>query len=173
MIIFSTIKDIPSELLEYKRIRQVIYYNLSSYYNSADIPMLNCLIPSVEFIPEEQLLGDCTSPEFDINYHNYIINNNDAFKQFMNLIIPVQQSPDVLVVVLIRHTPYSDAILESLLKLIQQRYGYNCYIINELEDLLYVEEPSFNIPGLFAYDNDIMRYQSICPEIMNCGDYDD
>lgn len=167
MIIFTPITQIPSEYLEMKGIRQVIIYNLSSYF---DAPQLNFLLPSPEYIPENQLTGDCDTPEFDYNYHNYILNNPEAFNQFMNIIIPVNQSPEVLVQILIKYSPYRDAITESLAKLIQQRYGYNTNFVNDLEDFLYVEESTFNIPGLFAFDQDLQRWQAIAcdnsPEIL-------
>lgn len=167
MIILTPLRELPLEYLEYKGIKQVIIYNLSSYY---DAPRLNFLLPSPEYIPEDQLTGDCNTPNFDMAYHNFIITNNNAFKQFMELVIPANQSPDILIYIMIKHSPYCDAISESLMKLIQQRYGYNVYFINEPDDFLYVDEPTFSIPGLFTYDKDLLRYQSLSPESMNFGD---
>ena len=161
MIVFTPIKQIPVELLEYKGIRQVVSYNLSSYFS--DVPTLNALIPSMEFIPEETLSGDCTTPIFDVSYHNFIMANNDAFCQFMNIIVPAYTSPDTMVQILIRNSPFCDAITESLLKFIQQRYGYNAYIVNQPEDFLYTDESDFSIPGLFALDQDLMRWRSMMP----------
>ena len=166
MIIFSTVRDIPFELLEYKGIRQVVSYNLSSYFNNA--PTLNLLVPSPNFISEDILSGDCSIPAFDISYHNYILENDDVFLQFMNIIVPAFMHPDVLVQIMIMRSPFSDAITESLLKLIQQRYGYNVYIINEIEDFIYTEESDFSIPGLFTIDQDMSRWRSLVP--MEDGD---
>lgn len=163
MIIFTPIKDIPVEMLEYKRIRQVVKYNLSSYYSN--IPTLNMLIPSPDYISEDLMQGDCSIPTFDIEYHNFIIQNNDAFIQFMNIMITAFSSPDVLVQVLINVSPFRDVITESLVKLIQQRYGYNVYIIYELNDFIYTEESDMSIPGLFAMDQDIMRWQLMNPSL--------
>lgn len=161
MIIFTPIRDIPVELLEAKRIRQVVKYNLSSYYS--DVPTLNMLIPSSEYIPEELMEGDCSLPVFDIEYHKFIFENNEAFMQFMNLIIPVFGSPEVLVQILINQSEFRDIITESLIKLIQQRYGYNAYIVNEVDDFLYTEESSMSIPGLFIMDQDLHRWRSLMP----------
>lgn len=161
MIIFSPIKDIPVQFLEYKGVRQVVKYNLSSYYN--DAPTLNMLIPSPEFIPEQTLLGDCDTPDFDIQYHNFIINNDGAFVQFMSIIVPEFTSADTLVHVMINASPFRDVITESLLKLIQQRYGCNAYLINEIEDFLYADETDFSIPGLFAMDQDLQRWRAMMP----------
>ena len=162
MIIFTPIKTIPVEMLEQKGIRQVVQYNLSSYFS--DVPNLSMLIPSIAHIPEEAMNGDVSDiPAFDIAYGNYIMSNNDAFMQFMNIIIPAYLSPETLVQVLTNSSEFRDAITESLVKLIQQRYGYNIYIINDIEDFLYTEESDFSVPGLFTIDQDIARWRTMMP----------
>lgn len=169
MIIFTPIHDIPVEMLEFKRIGQVVKYNLSSYYN--DMPTLNMLIPSSEYISEELMQGDCSIPTFDIEYHKFILTNNEAFMQFMNIIIPAYTSPNILVQVLINVSEFRNVITESLVKLIQQRYGYNVYIINELDDFLYAEESDMSIPGLFNIDQDLARWRCMMP-IQECDMYE-
>lgn len=161
MIIFTPIRIIPVEMLEYKGIRQVVTYNLSSYFS--DVPTLNMLIPSTAYIPEESLAGDCDFPSFDISYHKYLIENNNAFMQLMNIIIPAYQSPETLVQILINDSPFREAFQESLIKLIQQRYGYNVCRVNEIEDFIYAEESDFSIPGLFTLDQDIARWHTMVP----------
>ena len=162
MIIFTPIRTIPVEMLEQKGIRQVVTYNLSSYYS--DIPTLNMLIPSVEYMPEDSIDGDTSViPSFDIAYNNFIMGNDSAFMQFMNIIVPVFTSPDVLVQILINQSDFRDSITETLVKLIQQRYGYNIYIINEIEDFIYTEESTFSVPGLFAIDEDLKRWRAMMP----------
>lgn len=157
MIIFTPIQNIPVEYLEYKGIRQVVKYNLSSYYN--DAPTLEALIPTPNNIPSNVIIGDATDPMFDIEYHNYIINCQAAFMDFMSIIIPAYTSPDVMVQVMVLSSNIRDVITESLLKLIQQRYGYNACIVNELEDFLYTTESDFSIPGLFTLDQDLARWR--------------
>lgn len=163
MIIFTPLQFIPLEYLEYKRIRQVIKYNLSSYYN--DAPTLDGLVPSPESIPENVLTGDCTTPEFDIAYHNMILMNDRSFNQFMSIIIPAYTSPETLVHIMIKPSVMRDIMTESLAKLIQQRYGYNVSLVYELEDFIYSEESEFSIPGLFTVDQDIMRWQMMNPSL--------
>lgn len=161
MIVFTSIKNIPDRILEELRIRQVIKYNLSSYYE--DIPYLINLLPNTEYIPVEVASGEVDSPDFDIDYHNYIfdINKSQAFISFMQIIIPVYMHPDILVQILIEESSYRDVITESLVKLIQQRYGYNSYIIHHVEDFETMREQEFSIPGLFMMDQDLMLYNSI------------
>lgn len=168
MIIFTPLQFIPVEYLEYKGIRQVVRFNLSSYYN--DAPSLEALIPVT--IPPEVLTGDCSTPEFDVEYHNYIMNDNIAFNQFMSIVVPAYMNPDVLVQVMIRSSNMRDVMTESLLKLIQQRYGYNACLVNELEDFLYAQESDLSIPGLFAIDQDITRWASMNPSIMEEMNYE-
>ncbi len=161
MIIFTPIRTIPVEMLAIKGIRQVVTYNLSSYFS--DVQTLNMLIP-FEYLPEETLEGDVSNiPAFDIAYGNHVIGNNDAFIQFMNIIIPAYNSPETLVQILINQSEFRDAITESLIKLIQQRYGYNIYIINDIEDFLYTNESDFSIPGLFTLDQDLARWRNLVP----------
>lgn len=162
MVIFTPIRMIPVEMLERKGIRQVVVYNLSSYFS--DVPTLNALLPSVAHIPEETLSQDVSDfPAFDVAYGDYLINNNEAFAQLMNIIVPAYTSPETLVQILINSSEYRDAITESLIKLIQQRYGYNIYIVNDLEDFLYVDESDFSIPGLFTLDQDLARWRCLFP----------
>lgn len=159
MIIFTILNQIPEEYLEYKGIKQTIVYNLTSYFTNGS--NLNLLIPSIESVSEDVLRGDCSVPTFDISYHNYILNNDGAFIQFMNIMVPVFNSPDVLVQIMIMRSQFSDAIVESLIKLIQQRYGYNSYLINDIDDFLYTEESDLSIPGLFMMDKDLERWRCL------------
>lgn len=157
MIIFSPIRDIPVDILQYKGVRQVVKYNLSHYY--AEMPTLNLLVPSSQFIPEDILNGDCSNTDFDREYHNFIFNNDIAFAQFMSIIIPVFMNPDTLVHITIIFNEYSNAFVESLIKLIQQRYGYNSYFINDIDDFIYTSDSEFSIPGLFMLDQDLARWR--------------
>lgn len=162
MIIFTPLKDFPIELLEYKKIGQVVQLNLSSYYS--DIQNLDMLIPSPEYISEDVLSGDCSDATFDMEYHKFILDNNNAFCQLMSIMVPeFTLPPGTLVQVLIQNSNYRDIITESLMKLIQQRYGHNSYYVNVAEDLLYIEESDFSIPGLFALENDLARWRSMMP----------
>jgi len=157
MIVFTPIRDFPVDILQSKGVRQVVKYNLSHYY--AEMPILNLLVPSSEFISEDILTGDCATTDFDQAYHNFILSNDMAFSQFMSIIIPVYMQPDTMVHIAILYNDYTIAFVESLIKLIQQRYGYNSYLINEIEDIIYISEPEFSIPGLFALDQDLMRWR--------------
>lgn len=169
MIIFTPITQIPEEYLRIKNITQVKLYNLTSYY--ANAPTLNLLVPSSEFIPLDVLNGDCDTPEFDIAYANQILSNDQAFLQLMEIVHQVYLDPSILVQVLIADSPFRNVISESIMKLIQQRYGYNCYYVNQLEDFLYTDESTFSIQGLFTMMEDEIRWQCISGVVdMSGGD---
>lgn len=153
MIIFTSIRDLPEAYLQYKGIKQVVKFNLNSLY--AYIPSLDLLNPSITNLPEDMTN---TTPEFDIMYHKYIFENDTVFNQFMSIVVPANVNPECLVQVLVKFSEYRDIITESLIKLIQQRYGYNSYIISDSEDFLYVEESDFSIPGLFLFEQDRTRW---------------
>lgn len=163
MIIFTTLQSIPNEYLEFKGIRQIVKYNLSSYYN--DAASLDALIPPTPIVTQSVVSGDCIDPGFDIEYHKYIFENPNAFNQFMGIIIPAYMNPDTLVQIMIQSSNLRDVITESLLKLIQQRYGYNVYIVNELDDFIYTDESDFSIPGLFSLDEDLARWTCMNPSL--------
>ena len=62
-----------------------------------------------------------------------------------------------IVCILVQRDPYRDAIMESIIKLIQQRYGYNCWIIEDEDDLDVIREQQMFPEGIIALDNDIDR----------------
>lgn len=169
MIVFTTLRDIPQEYLELKCIRQVVKFNLSSYFSGDDIAILDRLIP-IGAIPDDVVTGNSTGPEFDTMYSSYILQDQNAFFQFMNIIVYEYMDPSVLVQVLINTDGIREAISESLMKLIQQRYGMSSFYVFTLEDFMYINVPEVgvSIPGLFTLDKDLAQYRSMLP--MDPGD---
>lgn len=166
MIIFTTIKDIPQEYIEMKGIRQVVKFNLSSYFSGDDIIDLNYLSPSPSILKDFVSPDYYDSPEFDTNYYNYILQDKSAFFQFMTLIYYEYIDPTNLIQILIDDSGcIRQSISESLMKFIQQRYGICSYYVFTLEDFMYIEMPSvgMSIPGLFALDKDLGIYRTMIP----------
>lgn len=161
MIVFTTLKDIPYEYMAYKNIRSSYHFNLGSYLEG--MPLLDRLIPNFENVPEdvyENLVkGNFSTPEFDIMYHNSIMSDDGAFAQLMAIIIPEFNETDSLILIHINESEFRDVVVQSLMKLIQQRYGVSSYFVRDVEDFLYVEEQSFSIPGLFAIQKDLDRWR--------------
>lgn len=105
-------------------------------------------------------LGSINEYEFDINYMHWIIDNDINFSTFMTMIIDLYNGIDIFIVV--SEDDWSQMITESLLKLIQQRYGIIGACINNIDDLLSAEDIGFAEGyGIYNLDNDIERYNYI------------
>lgn len=78
-------------------------------------------------------LGVTYDKAFDINYASYIMNNDAVFVEFFQIIYNLYIGKNVYIMV---DTGYdwAENVVESLLKLIQQRYGINAVEINVQED---------------------------------------
>lgn len=120
-------------------------YNLSSMREG--YTRLSTLIP-----PNE--LGRFTDRDFDIVYANYIMNNDQVFCEFFQIVYNLYLGYDVFI--LACNENWSENILESLLKLIQQRYGYNAVRISSDEDYIYAVNNSVSdfAPGYGIYNLD-------------------
>ena len=97
-----------------------------------------------------------TDREFDIAYMNYIMNYDDVFCEFFQIIYNLYIGIDVLIIA--SKDDWSENILESLLKLIQQRYGYDAVYIETDEDYMYARNYCFSdfAPGKPAWLDLIM-----------------
>ena len=101
--------------------------------------------------------------EFDMQYANAIFRDDKMFEAFMSIMIPVHEG--VNVILLVHRDPYRDSLMESIIKLIQQRYGYNSWIVEDVDDIECLHEPTFTPYGIMALDADIRHYD----ELYNCG----
>ena len=73
------------------------------------------------------------------------------------------------VYLIISNDNWSELLIESLLKLIQQRYRYNAVLINSDEDYIYAKN-NFNIDfapgyGLYNLDQDKERFSFFVSEL--------
>ena len=154
MIIFTPFYQTKDVLMQVRPDSYNFYeFNLSSSVEYG--VSLSALIPSPEFIPQEVIVGSLDTPEFDIAYGNFIMENQLQFLTLMNIILPIYNDPCACIIIYIQNSPIRDIILESLAKLIQQRYGYHSYIINELEDIYCIKDnSSFSPRGILTVQAD-------------------
>ena len=157
MIIFTPNHGIKEALLFYRPAEYNFYeFNLSSPINYGD--SLAHLIPDPEYIPYEVVSGSIDTPDFDVMYGNFIMNNRDQFLLFMSVVLPLYNDPQACVIIYIEDSPIRNVVMESLMKLIQQRYGYSSYIINDPEDLVCIEDNmSFTPRGILSIQDDSTR----------------
>ena len=131
-----------------------VMYNLSSMREG--FISLQALIPP-------NTIGRLTDREFDIAYANYIMSNDTLFCIFFQIIYNLYIGKDVFIIV--STEDWSENLLESLLKLIQQRYGYNSVLINTEADYLYAAN-SMNFGfapeyGIYNLDQDKERFTTL------------
>ena len=133
--------------------RDVVVFNLSSLYSGyPDVSDLITKIAPINFtgLPMPEFVN---SPQFDFQYMNSIINTPNLFSQLMKIVGCTYEGQTV--VILVQRDPYRDAVMESIIKIIQQRYGYNCWIVEDVEDIGCLYEPTFTPMGLLTLDHDL------------------
>lgn len=111
-------------------IPEATIFNLCSYKEGYQ--NLN-LIPPIS-------LGKLINKDFDIAYMQYIMSNDMIFVNFFNIIYCLYSGYDVYII--IGNDDWTENLAESLMKLIQQRYGYNGVKINNFDDYLYFSNNS-------------------------------
>ena len=118
---------------------------------------------SLQALIPPNTIGRLTDREFDIAYANYIMSNDTLFCIFFQIVYNLYIGKDVFIIV--STEDWSENLLESLLKLIQQRYGYNAVLINTEADYLYATN-SMNFGfapgyGIYNLDQDKERFTTL------------
>ena len=134
----------------------ILVYNLSSLYSGFE--SISNLITNIgTFYRNDMTIPDyVNSINFDQAYANKILQEPELFHSFM--LIVYGSYLGFAVCVLVQRDPYRDAIMESIIKLIQQRYGINSWIVEDIEDIYYLSE-SYPTPyGLVQLDQDIKAH---------------
>ena len=137
-----------------------LMYGTAQYIDhNSSVFNFNSLIegyPSSGLIPPNNL-GAVNEYDFDMRYMKWIIGYDNIFINFMNIIMEIYYGRNVYLI--INLDEWGIIMIESLLKLIQQRYGINGTFINDYEDIKYAEESQFDpYYGLANFDQDKERY---------------
>lgn len=99
-----------------------------------------------------------SSMEFDTQYVNLLLSDPNYFMQFMHIMNYLKNGYDVVLLIYNEDTVFN-AITETLVKFIQQRYGYNYQFLNDVEDFNPWDQSSFTAPGIIQFDQDYLRYE--------------
>lgn len=144
----------PSRCFNIRFAGEGVEFNFTSFKEGG--VRLNYLIPYLDQISDDF--------EFDLAYANYIMNNDQVFVQFFQIIYNLYLGKDVFIAVDSEEN-WAENLLESLLKFIQERYGYIAIKIESEEDYLYARNnfssdfnPEF---GLYNLDSDKERFYSL------------
>jgi len=119
--------------------------------------------PSANLLPPNNL-GAISEYDFDVKYMNWILCNDTNFINFMNIIMEIYYGRNIYLI--INKDEWGTVLIESLLKLIQQRYGINATFINSPEDIYYAPDSEFNsYYGINNFDQDKERYVYLYEQI--------
>ena len=139
----------------------VIIFNLTSlnerYYNAR-----------LDIFPPNSL-GANSEYEYDQKYYEWVYTNDIPFINIMKIIMALYNGLNVFLVV--TDEWWSDVSVESLLKMIQARYGINAVLISNMDDLIYAQDSTFEPTwGLYNLDQDRERYTTL---VAKAGGFND
>ncbi len=145
--------------IQYQFNRPTIVFNLSSLYSGfIDLTDLCTQIAPINntgmIIPEF-----VQSIDFDIQYASAVINDPNLFCKLLMILSATYEGS--IAIVMVQRDPYRDAIMESIIKFTQQRYGIISWIVEDPEDLLCVHETPFTPNGLMILIEDLKKFDEL------------
>ena len=145
--------------IQYQFNRPTIVFNLSSLYSGfIDLTDLCTQIAPINntgmIIPEF-----VQSIDFDIQYASAVINNPNLFCKLLMILSATYEGS--IAIVMVQRDPYRDAIMESIIKFTQQRYGIISWIVEDPEDLFCVHETPFTPNGLMILIEDLKKFDEL------------
>ena len=96
------------------------------------------------------------SVEFDIQYANALVSDPVLFGKLLLIISASYEG--YVTILLVDRDAYRDAVMESIIKFIQQRYGYNCWIVEDPEDIECLKETPYTPTGLMMLNEDLLKF---------------
>lgn len=157
MIIFSPNPQLNIPIAYQFPNRKVTTFNLTSLYSGyidiTDMAKISSYIHQTTYMSMPIFVQ---SVEFDIQYANTILSSPIMYNELMQVLSSAYEGD--IVVILVYRDSYRDAIMESLIKFIQQRYGYNSWIIEDAEDIQSIREESFTPYGLITLQQDLKKF---------------
>jgi hypothetical protein len=117
---------------------------------------------SLGLVPPNNL-GAIDGYDFDVKYYNYIMGIDMNFARLMNaIIVPLSSGADIYLITEDRND-WAYNVTESLMKLIQQRYGIVGVEINDPIDFENAEDIGFDPNyGIYNLDQDVDRFTYYC-----------
>jgi len=147
------------ELCQYIK-QPFIIYNLSSMYSG--FKDATCLLTNMKIVNYTQtpMYEYVQTPEFDMQYYTAIFNNPKMFATFMDFIYC--DFIGMNAILLVYREFYRDAVMESILKIMQQRYGLNGWVVETPEDIECLKNTHYNPDGIMLLQQDIEKYTELC-----------
>lgn len=99
------------------------------------------------------------NPDFDRHFMYCIDSMISSWLSMMTIMINVYEGNDAIIEYGTDELSYK--VVESLIKIIQEKYQYNCVIVNCIDDVYCCNESSFGPAGLLKLDEERRRYQEL------------
>lgn len=142
------------QLIEaYPKLGYASMYNINANININGALQLNIM-------PPLDLMNKLYTEQFDPEYISYIISQDQPFFQFMYPVIDLNNGNDVILFVYNEQNIFAP-IIEVILKLIQQRYGYNYQLLDNVFDFDPYQYSGMTAPGITQYQIDRQRWDLI------------
>ena len=134
-------------------------FNLTGYFEN--IPTLNNLMPSLSNIGFDGM----ETYDYSTQYARYVLSNSDSFGELMLIMDPIYNNDATIIIAINNTDEYRMMMNENLSNLIERRYGYPCFYIDDPSDILYLDYNSctFSSTGIMNMDNDIHRLEMHIP----------
>lgn len=151
-------------LIEYVNLKQIEGCPIFNFYSLLDRGLiLDRLKPdmiTMQLLRDSQY-GDGDSFEFDRVYANQLLSYKHSFMALMYMLSNIENSEDIILL-----SNYNNRvvmpILDSLLKLIQERYGIDHFIANTIEDIDELEKSHFeSVEKRNVFYMDLERYKEL------------
>lgn len=147
MIVFGGTNCIPNNIKG-----DYVIYNLLSLNPNCGV------YDTIDILPSARDFNYTDNKDYDIRYLNFIFGDDYYFYEFFSKIIYNAYIGKNVFIIVDRNEVYDNTV-ESLIKMIQQRYGYNSGFINDPDDIEYLnKDESFSIEGLQNLDIDKERF---------------
>ena len=159
MIVFGGPKLVPSLQLDAEMSEQKWWvYNFMCLVNIGRY--VNDLFPPKQML-EFFRNSDMGSPEFDKYYTEYILNEDNAFVAFMDIMMGQYYGGNAFVLY-DDNSPLIDNLVDSISKLIEFRYGLVPRIVHEEIDLFYLgNDDAMSPQGIEFFMADKERYTQL------------
>ncbi len=163
MILFAAAS--PTKIMENLYMRpdadsfsEVSIRNISSYY--ANYPLVQGILPS-DYGMSAEALAYPEGEQFDREYFHYLLEGN-GFIPFMDMAYWHYMNGTGLFIYLFENRQYDNAIVEAISRTLSVRYGIQCSIVYDPEDVLYMpKDMSLSAYGLKMIVDDFERYRVI------------
>ena len=148
LIVTDSLSKVPLDM-----IKDFSIYNISSMNMNPSIPKLD--IYPVRMVIYDAAIENKNGREYQLDqvYAQMLMSDNAKFIQLMQVVRDLYFGKNVILLVY-REEQVFDGLTESLCKFIQQRYGYNYQMINDITDFNACDNSTFSVAGIMNFDVD-------------------